>query len=362
MTESSARPRHTAIDLFCGCGGLTLGLHRAGFNVLAAVDSDPLATSTYRSNHQGKHPITADIRFVDAPTLMSRLGFKAGQLDLLAGCPPCQGFSTLRTLNGGRRVAEPMNDLVFEFVRFARILKPKALMMENVPALLNDARLVRVRKELRGLGYTTNARVFDAAEYGVPQRRRRLILFACRDGLPSFADPVDFQKTVADAIRELPTPLASHDPAHNYSVHRAERVMSLIRRIPKDGGSRTDLGKRAQLKCHRDFDGFRDVYGRMAWQAPAPTITSGCINPSKGRFLHPTEDRAITLREAALLQGFPRRYEFDLSKGRYAAARMIGNAFPPTFAELHAGAIRRHLMEVADNTLDLPVPRSTRCQ
>lgn len=362
MTRSSAGPKRTAIDLFCGCGGLTLGLHRAGFDVLAAVDTDPLATSTYRSNHQGKYPITADIRMVDAPTLMSRLGLKADQLDLLAGCPPCQGFSTLRTLNGGRRVAEPMNDLVFEFVRFARVLKPKALMMENVPALLRDHRLVRVRKELRRLGYSSDARVFDAAEYGVPQRRRRLILFACRTGLPNFADPVALRKTVADAIRELTSPLASPDPAHNYSVHRADRVMSLIRRIPADGGSRTDLAERDQLKCHRNFDGFRDIYGRMAWDAQAPTITSGCINPSKGRFLHPTEDRAITLREAALLQGFPSSYEFDLSKGRYAAARLIGNAFPPGFAELHARAIHRHLSCLPEQAASHPVPRSTECQ
>ena len=116
-------------------------------------------------------------------------------------------------------------------------------------------------------------------------------------------------------------------------------MAALIRRIPKDGGSRTDLPTDEQLKCHQRLDGFRDVYGRMAWRKPAPTITGGCINPSKGRYIHPEEDRAITLREAALLQGFPKTYYFDMSQGRYPAAQMIGNAFPPKFAEHHARAI-----------------------
>lgn len=121
--------------------------------------------------------------------------------------------------------------------------------------------------------------------------------------------------------------------------------MTLIRRIPKDGGSRTDLPHGDQLACHQKFDGFKDVYGRMAWQKPAPTITSGCINPSKGRFIHPDANRAITLREAAILQGFPASYRFDMTQGRYRVARMIGNAFPPEFAEHHARALYEHLID-----------------
>ena len=150
---------------------------------------------------------------------------------------------------------------------------------------------------------------------------------------------------MAEAIGKLPLPEDSDDPMHNYAVRRAERVMSLIRRIPKDGGSRTDLPDTDQLECHRRVDGFKDVYGRMAWKKPAPTITGGCINPSKGRYIHPDHDRAITLREAALLQGFPGSYMFDMSKGRYPTAQMIGNAFPPKFAEHHARAIHTHLEE-----------------
>lgn len=334
-----------AIDLFCGCGGLSLGLRYAGFKVVAAVDNDRLSISTYRRNHERNHErvsvIKEDIEDVAPQELMEKLNLKPGKLDLLAGCPPCQGFSTLRTLNGSRRVVEPLNNLVFQFVRFAQVFQPQALMMENVPALHGNWRLTRVKKQLKALGYNTEAEVFDAVEFGVPQRRRRMILLAVRreHGRPSFAAPVSDRRTVADAIRDLPPPEDSTDPAHNYPVRRAAHVLSMIRRIPKDGGSRTDLPLKEQLKCHRNFRGFSDIYGRMAWNAPAPTITSGCINPSKGRFLHPEEDRAVTLREAALLQGFPASYEFDLSRGRHPAALLIGNAFPPEFAEHHARSL-----------------------
>jgi len=287
--------------------------------------------------------IEKDIRQLDPKSLMNDLGLKAGDLSLLSGCPPCQGFSTLRTLNGGRDVDEPMNDLVYDFIRFAQVLRPKALMMENVPGLLVDARMDQIKQKLRRLGYQCDAAVLNSADYGVPQRRLRMILLASRGYCPPFADPVQRRRTVAGAIRSLPPPEFSEDLMHNYSVRRSKHVMSLIRRIPKNGGSRTDLPNRYQLECHRGFDGFKDIYGRMAWHEPAPTITGGCINPSKGRFIHPEDDRAITLREAALLQGFPRTYKFDMSKGRYPTAQIIGNAFPPKFAEHHARSIYWHL-------------------
>ena len=342
----SKRVKFSAIDVFCGCGGLSLGLQRAGFKIVAAIDNDGLSTSTYQMNHRRAHLVNQDIRLIDPGMLMRECGLSSGDLDLMAGCPPCQGFSTLRTLNGGRDVDEPMNDLVYEFVRFVRVFMPKALMMENVPALLRDARLEDITSELDTLGYTCAANLFNAERYGVPQRRRRMILFGARGDCPPFPRPVRARRTVAQAIRRLRAPEGSDDPLHNYKVNRAEHVMSLIRRIPKDGGSRTDLPKSVQLQCHRGFDGFKDVYGRMAWGEPAPTITGGCINPSKGRYIHPDQDRAITLREAALLQGFPSAYTFDMSKGRYPVAAMIGNSFPPKFAEHHARALYRHLEQL----------------
>ena len=342
MTDSR-RVRFSAIDLFSGCGGLSLGLRWAGFKVVAAIDNDSVSTATYRMNHRRTRLFEEDIRSVDPEVLMKELGLRPEALDLLAGCPPCQGFSTLRTLNGGRGVDEPMNDLVFEFPRFARVFLPKTIMMENVPALLNDTRLGKIREELGDLGYECDADLFNAEKYGVPQRRWRMIFMAFRGGSPTFASSARRRRTVAGAIRRLPAPAKSDDPVHNYAVRRSERILYLLRRIPKNGGSRTDLPTEDQLDCHQNFDGFKDIYGRMAWRAPAPTITTGCINPSKGRFVHPDQDRAITLREAALLQGFPNSYLFDMDKGQYPTARIIGNAFPPKFAEHHARRVYEHL-------------------
>lgn len=346
----SRRIKFSAIDLFCGCGGLSLGLRWAGFKVVAAIDNDALSTSTYAANHKRTCLVKSDIRSIDPIILMKKLELVPGDLDLLAGCPPCQGFSTLRTLNGAREVEEPMNDLVYEFVRFVQVFRPKALMMENVPSLLADDRLARVERRLEALGYNCAADVFNAERYGVPQRRLRMILFGSQHDCPPFGRPVRRCRTVAAAIKKLEPPAVSQDPLHNYPVRRTEHVMSLIRRIPKDGGSRKDLPEDDQLECHRRSDGFKDVYGRMDWKKPAPTITGGCINPSKGRYIHPEDDRAITLREAALLQGFPSSYSFDLCKGRYAVAQMIGNAFPPKFAEHHAREVYGHLEKLADTT------------
>lgn len=334
MPKSKKR-KLKAIDLFSGCGGLSLGLRRAGFSVVGAIDTDELAASTYKMNHPRTKVICRDITLVDPAVLMRDLGLQAGELALLAGCPPCQGFSTLKTFNGRKVINDPMNDLIFQFTRFIAVFRPKTVMIENVPGLVDDPRLGRFTKALASMGYKFRFDVFDAAEFGVPQRRRRMILLAALAERPVFPPP-SRRRSVEAAIRPLPRPNLSSDPAHNYRVHRAPHVKRLIKQIPKNGGSRRSLGARQQLACHRKSDGFKDVYGRMAWAGPSPTITGGCINPSKGRFLHPRQDRAITLREAALLQGFPSDYQLDLSRGRYPAAQMIGNAFPPNFAKHHA--------------------------
>ena len=345
VRRSRAEHRFSAIDLFCGCGGLSLGLRRAGFAVLGALDADGLAVDTYRDNHKNTGVLERDIRSVCATQWMNELGLCKGELDLLAGCPPCQGFSKLRTRNGGRRIRDDDNELIFEFVRFVKAFRPRAIMLENVPGLVEDVRLVRVTRTLAALRYRYAVRVLDATEYGVPQRRKRMILLGSRLSAPRFAKPVKRQRTVREAIWRLPQPEDSDDPVHNYVVRRSDAVMERIGQIPRDGGSRADLPDEQQLECHRRCDGFKDIYGRMAWRRTAPTVTGGCINPSKGRFVHPVEDRAITLREAALLQGFPRSYRFKMSEGRYAVAQLIGNAFPPKFAEHHARVVREQLVK-----------------
>jgi DNA (cytosine-5)-methyltransferase 1 len=288
-----------------------------------------------------------DIRKVTAPQVFEALGLKRGELDLLAGCPPCQGFSAMRRLNGRRRVRDEQNDLVFELLRLVRGLRPKAVMMENVPGLADNARLAKLKAALRRLGYIVSAEVKDARHYGVPQRRRRLILLAGRGVAIPFAAHARRVRTVRETFAKLSKRRAKYDTLHNIAELRSKKVEKLIRLIPKDGGSRADLSAAWQLECHRKCDGFNDVYGRMKWNDVAPTITGGCCNPSKGRFLHPTQNRNITLREAALLQGFPPDYYFSLERGKFAAAQMIGNALPPEFIRRHAAQIARVLKHLA---------------
>ncbi len=337
------RRKPRAIDLFCGCGGLTLGLKQAGFKVIAGVDNNPLAVRTYRRNHRHVRVWACDIGRLPVSKVKKALGLRKGDLELLAGCPPCQGFSTMRTLNGSLRVKDARNELLFEFQRFVKHLRPRAVMLENVPGLADDVRFRRFVKQLEGMGYIGSYRVLDAADYGVPQRRRRLIYLAGYKMAIPFAARVGTVKTVRNAIGGLPKAGKSGDAIHDMSERRSKKVKEMMRRIPKNGGSRTDLPKRDQLECHKRCDGFKDVYGRMAWDKVAPTITSGCFNPSKGRFVHPRENRAITMREAALLQGFPRRYDFPATHGKLALALMIGNALPPPFIRHHAKQISRLL-------------------
>jgi DNA (cytosine-5)-methyltransferase 1 len=337
------RTGYRAIDLFAGCGGLTLGLRKAGYSVIAAVEKDSEAVRTYKQNHPNVTVFEKDIQKLTVTEFARALRLRSGDLDLLAGCPPCQGFSAMRTLNGKKRNKDRQNDLIFDFLRFVRGLKPKAVMMENVPGLATTRRLRTFVQKLKKAGYAVEYDVFNAADYGVPQRRRRLVLIASRLSRDiEFATPEQKRVTVRQALRKVKT-RANFDPLQSYKEDRSERIKALIKKIPKNGGSRSDLGKSKQLKCHKACDGFKDVYGRMRWDDVAPTITSGCTNPSKGRFLHPTKNRAITLREASLLQSFPLGYKFPIKAGRSAIALMIGNALPPRFIAAHARALAHQL-------------------
>lgn len=322
----------TAIDLFAGAGGLSTGLRRAGFRIAAAVELDECAAKTFSQNHRGTPVLVRDVRKVRASELTKLTGLALGELDLLTGCPPCQGFSTLRTRKRTTSVDDSRNDLIFDFLRLVRTLKPRAVVLENVSGLVRDQRYAEFCSRLTKAGYRYVAKVVNAASFGVPQRRERLVLVAMlgRDVPPDWLTPKEERHTtVRDAIGGLPKAGSSGDPLHDYPENRSEKMLARIRMTPRDGGSRRDLPVDEQCRCHGETNGFNDVYGRMSWANVAPTITSGCTNPSKGRFLHPHEHRAITLREAALLQSFPPNYRFDLSRGKEHAAAQIGNAFPP---------------------------------
>ncbi len=343
---SSDKMQLTAIDLFSGCGGLTVGLKWAGFKVLGAVDIDPLSIKAYHSNHPEVMLWEKDIRRLYPGEMLSTLNLEKGELDLLAGCPPCQGFSKMRTLNGSIQIDDSRNDLLFEFSRFVEAIRPRTVMMENVPGLAADSRFIVFKQKLKDLGYEGDHDLLNTADYGVPQRRRRLIYLAGQGIKIPFAPKNKNRITVQTAIGNLPKAGNSGDPLHDMPEKRSPRVIEIIKHIPKNGGSRRDLPLEFQLDCHKHCTGFKDVYGRMTWEDVAPTITGGCFNPSKGRFLHPQEDRNITMREAALLQSFPPDYKFPISDNKTAIAIMIGNALPPAFIEAHARYIIKSLSRI----------------
>ncbi len=331
-----------AIDLFSGCGGLTEGLKQAGFNVIVGAEIRPEARKAYLANHPGVH-LFEDVRGVTRKSIGKNIQLKKGQLDLLAACPPCQGFSTLRTNNHLKPATDVRNRLIFQVSRLAKELLPKAILVENVPGLLNDRRITRFKAQLKALGYSTNKAVLDEADFGVPQRRKRMIFIAIRgDTTPEIPKAtVSKPVTVRDAIEHLPSSSDESSPIlHRMRQRFSSKVQERIERIPKNGGSRRHLGPNDQLECHKRQAGFNDVYGRLSWDKVSVTITRSCHNPSKGRYLHPEENRALTLYEALLLQGFPSNYKLPTDGGIEKTASLIGEAFPPPFALGQAAHIR----------------------
>jgi len=290
--------RWRATDLFAGCGGLSEGLTRAGFEIVSAVELDKLAASTYRSNHPKVHVVERDIAKVAPGELLPEDG---GTIDLVAGCPPCQGFSRVRRRNRAEAAEDDRNALIGEFQRMVEKLEPSTVFMENVPGIENDPRFVAFLARLEEIGYIVDWDILELSDFGVPQRRRRVVVLAGKGFAIPMPRPRRTDRCVRTAIAGLPLPAQSRNPLHNQVTQHDEQALVRIRAVPKDGGSRQAWSEELRLRCHGDCDGFRDVYGRMAWDDLSPTITGGCINASKGRFIHPEQDRAITLLEAALL-------------------------------------------------------------
>jgi DNA (cytosine-5)-methyltransferase 1 len=337
-----------AFDVFSGCGGLTAGLKRAGFSVIGSIESDADAVETYCLNHPEVKVWNEDIRTLSSNQLMRTLSIEQGELDLLAGCPPCQGFCELRTKRRSTSknvMRDPQNSLLNNFLCLIEGFLPKAIMLENVPGLQKGKRISKFMNRIEELGYRGIHAILDVAAFGVPQRRRRFIMLASRQGDIDFANPTKHIVTVRKAIGRLPSPSESRDKLHSIPENRSDEVMQIIRHIPKDGGSRSSLPPSLVRKCHRLTDGYKDVYGRMAWDDVSPTITTNFYGPSRGRFLHPDQDRALTIREGAILQGFPRKYRFPIHQGKVKLARQIGNALPPLFIYQQAMAVRTHLVK-----------------
>ena len=336
-----------AIDLFCGAGGLTNGLRRAGWNVVAGIDVDDAVGATYRRNNPASRFVQADLREVtdDDARALAR-GVPSREL-LLAGCAPCQPFSKQR----GRRGVRGRSDstLLGEFARLVVALRPRAVLMENVPGIAAVPGFSSFRRfvgTLRDCGYDYDHRVLNARDFGVPQHRRRRVLLAIQDAparLPEPPAPDAGARTVRGTIARFPA-IDAGETHPDIANHQAARLSPLnlkrIKATPVDGGSRRDWKPELVLECHRAVGtGFSDVYGRMWWDRVAPTLTSRCNSLSNGRFGHPEQNRAISLREAAALQTFHDDYEFSGAKN--AIARWIGNAVPVAFAETLGAAIMR---------------------
>lgn len=332
----------TAIDLFSGCGGLSEGLKQAGFKVVAGIEIDKNASRTYKMNHLETVLFEDDIGKLDTEEILKLLDNKP--LHLLAGCPPCQGFSALRKLNRKQVVLDERNGLIEEYYRFVEGLKPLTIMLENVPGLVDYSLFKEIINKIKKLGYEIDYKTVNIAEYGVPQRRKRLVLVGSKLGKIEIAPGVGTILTVRDAMKKLKQIDVNNDELHKIYPRHTEHVQKLISFIPKNGGSRKDLPNEFKLKCHqKDNIGFNDVYGRLSWDNVSSTITGGCLNPSKGRFLHPEEDRCITAREAALIQTFPVDYKFPTDMPRAELALLIGNALPPEFSRKQAENIFRHI-------------------
>jgi len=352
----------TIVDLFSGIGVGALGFARAGFKIAAALDIDSRACGIYERN-LGITPIVADIRKFSGRDVLDRIGLRPGEVSVVVGCPPCQGFSTLRRTRLKYRERDDRKSLLRIFGQRVAEIRPDTVVLENVKGFTHDANRRFLRefvRQMESIGYSCVFRVLNAADYGTPQLRKRLILIGVRGQIPVLSsqthsniqktsDGMRPWKTVREAIGDLP-PLKPGESCKEISLHAAAKhsksVLRIIRNIPHNGGGRRSLPENLWLPCHKELRarkqrGAESVYGRMRWDTPSPTITTRSHLPSTGRFLHPTQNRAITLREAARLQSIPD--DFEITGGKDLVGQWIGNAMPVSFAEAIANQVRAYV-------------------
>ena len=352
ISEKPIQTSPTVIDLYCGIGGSSLGFQNAGFDVRLGVDIDSHACKTYTEN-LGIKSIETDILEYNPKQCMRDAKLEKEEIDIAICCPPCQGFSRIRR-NGEE---DPRNDLIEDTAEFVIKLQPSVIIFENVKGILSTKFIEKFEKfkKLLSKKYILSDKVLNAVNYGIPQNRERVFLFGIKKSVskeplsfPSIThgdeDPEKKEQTllpfvtIKDVIGNLPS-LASGEKSDKISHHKAtdhkNRSIERFEHIPKNGGSRTDLPEKYVLSCHKNFSGFNDVYGRMWWDKPAPTLTGGCLTPSKGRFLHPEDNRGLTVREVLRIQTFPDNFHFsfeDIKK----VGNFIGNSVPPEWMKIIA--------------------------
>lgn len=354
-----------AIDLFCGAGGLSTGLKKSGFRLCLGVDIDEKALKTYKCNLKRTKVLKEDIKKVTGEKITELTGINRRDNFLLAGCPPCQGFSSL----GKRDANDEKNELVYEYIRIINELEPSFILMENVPGMstgVGKEIFKNVVKELEE-NYHVEYATLNAADFGVPQIRKRLVLHGIRNDvydnlgldkekqkiLPKSTHSKEKQKgyrkwvTVRKAIFDLP--ILGAGESYDDGIIKNHKARSLsetnierLQEIRLHGGNREMISEELQLECHKKENvSYTDTYGIIDPDKPAPTITSGCTIISKGRYCHPTQNRGLSIREAARLQSFDDKFEFQGNMGEMSL--QIGNAVPPKLAQASGKVIINYM-------------------
>ena len=339
--------RIVAVDLFCGAGGLTRGLEEAGIDVTLGVDLDPACAFPYEHNNRARFLLksVAELRNEDL-----RNAFGRAKLTLLAGCAPCQPFSTYRL--GKSDETDGRWHLLQQFQALALQVKPLVITMENVPRLAEQTVFEAFVTALTEAGYHVGWRVVSCKDYGVPQQRERLVLLASRLGPIALIPPTHRRKccTVRKTIGNMPALAAGQsdgrDPLHQAAGLAPNNLERIRASVP--GGTWRDWSEDLVADCHKKTSGktYPSVYGRMKWDEPAPTMTTQFYGFGSGRFGHPEQDRAISLREGALLQSFPKTYRFTKPNAEVhykTVGRLIGNAVPVKLAKAIGLSVIRHI-------------------
>ncbi len=336
------------VDLFCGVGGLTCGLAKSGLNVVAGLDNDGSCQYAYEANNKAKF-IQADVSSFDSHEITKLYG--NSDIKILVGCAPCQTFSK-QTNKYKERIHDKKWTLLQSFTAHINNVKPDIISMENVPELTNFDVFDEFKSNLEKQGYYVSYKIVDCSTYGLPQKRRRLVLLASKFGSIELIEPSKRLKkrTVKDVLKDLP-PISYGESDSKDPLHRSADLSELnVRRMKqsKPGGTWKDWDASLILECHKKKSGqtYSSVYGRMEWDKPSPTMTTQFYIYGTGRYGHPEQNRALSLREGAILQTFPKNYKF-IKKGEAPlfkhVGRQIGNAVPVDLGKIIGETIQKHL-------------------
>lgn len=346
-----------AVDLFCGIGGLTYGLQKAGINVIAGIDIEEACRYPYTKNNHANF-YNADIKTISS-TFVNSLYPKNTDIKVLVGCAPCQPFSSYSYRYRGTNTNKNKMDLLDYFGKIISDIKPDIVSMENVPQLIKEPIFENFINLLKDYNYKVNWKIVYAPEYGVPQKRKRLVLLASRKFSLKLIPPlynIENFPTVREAIGSLP-PIKSGESSKSDPMHRAVKLSDLnLKRIKqsKPGGTWKDWDRSLLPEAYKKKSGqsYKSVYGRMKWDEPAPTITTQFYGFGNGRFGHPEQDRALSYREGAILQTFPKNYKFIDDKHKISARKlgiMIGNAVPVKLGEAIGKSIMKGINQNENN-------------